>query len=136
MRQTKKLLEAQKTLRALPSGQCGLMKRNASHEDLYAILERSGYYWDSGDQQWHQGDDHSRAQGKFSGSIFEDADGLPTGVFKLRVMANESEISSVCAEISRAIVNAGISVIEVSDKSYPNRRGAGMRVYLTCKRKE
>jgi hypothetical protein len=92
----------------------------AGHEDLYAILERSGYYWDSSDQCWHQGDERSRAQGKFSGFIFEDADGLPTGVFKLRVMANETEIATVCAEISRAIVNAGISVIEVSDKSYPN----------------
>ncbi len=135
MRQTKKLIEAQATLKLLPSGQRVLMKRNASHEDLYAILERAGYYWDSSDQRWHQGDDHSRAQGKFSGSIFEDADGLPTGVFKLRVIANESEISMVCAEISRAIVNAGISVIEVSDKSYPNRRGSGVRVYLTCKRR-
>jgi hypothetical protein len=85
---------------------------------------------------WHEGDANSRAKGQFSGSIFEDADGLPIGVFKLRVMANDAEIAGVCAEISRAIVNAGISVIEVSDKSYPNRRGSGVRVYLTCKRKE
>lgn len=136
MRQTRKLLEAQKTLKALSSGERGLVKWSASHEDVYATLERSGYYWDSSDQRWHKGDANSRAKGQFSGSIFEDEEGLPTGVFKVRVMANGNEIAAVCADVSRALVNAGMSVIEVSDKSYPNRRGAGVRVYLTCKRSE
>jgi hypothetical protein len=136
MRQTRKLLEAQKTLKALPSGERGLMKWNASHEELYALLERARYYWDSSDQQWHKGDANSRARGQFSGSIFEDGNGLPTGVFKLRVMANGDEIGQVCADVSRALVSQGMSVIEVSDKSYPNRQGAGVRVYLTCKRSE
>jgi len=83
-----------------------------------------------------EGDDNSRARGQFSGSIFEDGDGLPTGVFKVRVMANGNEIAPVCANVSRALVNTGMSVIDVSDKSYPNRNGAGARVYLTCKQKE
>jgi hypothetical protein len=136
MRQTRKLLEAQKTLKALPFGERGRMQWNASHEELYATLEHTGYYWDSGDQQWHKGDANSRARGQFSGSIFEDGDGLPTGVFKLRVMANGDEIGQVCADVSRALVDVGMSVIDVSDKSYPNRHGAGVRIYLTCKRKD
>jgi len=103
---------------------------------LYALLERADYYWDSSDQGWHKGDENSRARGQFSGSKFEDGDGLPTGVFEVRVMANGKEIASVCADVSRALVNAGMSVIDVSDKSYPNRRGPGMRVYLTCQWKE
>lgn len=136
MRQTRKLVAAQQTLKALSSGEHGLMKWNASHEDLYALLERAGYYWDSSDQQWHKGDAQSRARGQFSGSIFEDEDGLPTGVFKVRLMANGNEIAPVSADVSRALVDAGMSVIDVSDKAYPNRRGSGVRVYLTCKRKE
>ncbi len=134
MRQTKKLIEAQKTLKALPSGQRGLMKRDATQDDYYAILEKAGYYWDSGDQQWHKGDENSRARGKFSGSIFEDGEGLPTGVFRLRVMCGREELGAICAEVSRALVASGISVIEVSDKAYKNRRGAGWRVYILCKR--
>jgi hypothetical protein len=136
MRQTRKLMAAQQTLKALPSGERGVVKWNTSHEELYALLEHAGYYWDSGDQQWHKGDTHSRARGQFSGSIFEDEDGLPTGVFKVRLMANGDEIAPVSAAVSRALVNAGMSVIEVSDKGYPNRRGKGVRVYLTCQRKE
>ncbi len=136
MRQTRKLLEARKMLKALPSGERGLVKWNASHEEMYRLLERAGYCWNSSDQHWHKGDTRGRVRGQFSGSIFEDGDGIPTGVFKVRLMANGNEIMAICAVVSRALVNAGISVLEVSDKSYPNRRGPGMRVYLTCKRKE
>jgi hypothetical protein len=133
MRQTKKLIEAQKAIKGLPSGERGLMKRNPNQEDYYSILEKAGYWWDSRDQQWHKGDDNARAQGKFSGSIFEDGDGLPTGVFRLRVMVNPNEAADVCAEISRALVAHGMSIVEVSDP-YPNRRGVGIRIYMTCKR--
>lgn len=134
MRQTKKLVEAQKALKALPSGQRGLMKRDATQDDYYQALEKAGYFWDSTNGKWQKGDENSRARGQFSGSIFEDESGLATGVFRLRVMANDSELDDICAEISRAITARGMSVIEISEKAYPNRRGAGVRRYFTCKR--
>ncbi len=133
MRQTKKLVAAQAAIKALPSGQRAIVLYNATQEDYYQALEKAGFYWDAGSGKWEKGDDHARAQGKFSGSIFEDGEGLPSGVFRLRIMANDAELSRVCAAISRALVAGGMSIIEVSDTAYPNRRGAGSRVYMTGK---
>jgi hypothetical protein len=129
MRRTAKYTAALSTVPLLGDGkQSKTIMTMLDHDELYATLEKRGYYWDAKDKQWHKGDENSRAKGQFSGSMFEDPDGLPTGVFRLRIMAHPDELAQVCAEVCRKL-----TVIEVS-KPYDNRRGAGQRTYITCKR--
>lgn len=129
-RKTWKYQKGQETLKLLGDGSKGLIKRIPNHDDLYAALEQRGYYWNNHDQQWQQ-DEHARGKGKFSGSMFENADGLPSGYYRLRVMCHPGEVADVCAEVTKYL-----HVIEVSERAYKNRRGAGVRVYITCKRKD
>lgn len=104
------------------------------HEDLYAALEKVGWWWDAKGGKWQKDDGSARAKGRFSGSIFEDGEGLPTGVFRLRVMMSPGEGTEIMTEVSEALTGRGISVLEVSDV-YRNHKGPGVRMYMTCKRK-
>jgi len=130
MRQTAKYKMAVAQLKLL-----GVIKKSTEitgatpHEELYSKLEKAGYWWNSKAGQWKQAEENDRALGKFSGSIFEYPDGMPSGVFRLRVMAHPTEIDSVIKEVC-----ARLNVIEVS-KPYDNRKGAGQRVYVLCKRR-
>jgi len=129
MRRTAKYTAALSAIPALGDGkQQKMLMKALDHDELYATLEKRGYYWDAKNKQWHKGNDDDRARGKFSGSIFEDSDGNPTGVFRLRIMAHPDELAEVCVEVCRQL-----KVLEVSDP-YDNRRGAGTRTYITCKR--
>jgi len=99
------------------------------HEELYTRLEKAGWWWNAKGGKWQQDDGTDRARGRFSGSIFEYSEGIPSGVFRLRVMAHPNEIEAVITEVC-----ARLNVIEVS-KPYDNRKGAGQRVYVLCKRR-
>jgi hypothetical protein len=130
MRQTVKYKMAVAQMRLLGLGKASKVISSAvPHETLYSQLEGVGYWWDANAAQWKKGDEDDRAKGRFSGSIFEYSDGMPSGVFRLRVMAHPNEMDAVCAEVC-----ARLNVIEVS-KPYDNRKGAGQRVYILCKRR-
>jgi hypothetical protein len=46
-------------------------------------------------------------------------------------MAHPDEIEDVLEIVQEALDTYGVQVIETSDQ-YPNRRGPGVRVYVTC----
>lgn len=96
-----------------------------SHEALYDTLEGAGHSWDG--QQWTNTPPRSN-------SVFAaGADDIPSGVVNVRVMSHPDEIDEAVD-----IVIAQLSEWEVITRSspYPNRRGIGVRVYLTFKRRD
>ena len=129
MRQTPKYKMAVAQLKLLGAIKKSTEIATTPHDELYTRLEKVGYWWDSKAGQWKQAEENDRALGRFSGSIFESPDGMPSGVFRLRVMANPTEIENVIREVC-----ARLNVIEVS-KPYDNRKGIGQRVYILCKRR-
>src|SRR5260370_2273266 len=72
------------------------------NEELYVELEQAGYWWDAGGGEWKEAR-HGRADGKFSGSIFEGFDGLASGVYRLRVMCHPDEAAKACAEVCQGL---------------------------------
>jgi len=116
-RRTKKLKEAQKTAR-----KHGLSS-SKFHDKQYQILENAGYTWDG--STWEQRDYVETLKRK-SGSSFVDVDGKPSGLIRLRVMGHPSDVQKALTHIK----TMNLRVIEVSDE-YQNRRGDGIRVYVT-----
>lgn len=92
-----------------------------THEDLYQLLENYGFWWDAKNGEWT-----NRKQP--SNSIFKTDDDVASGVIRLRVMAHPDDVDHTVALVKKTI---GMRVIEVSEP-YDNRRGSGVRVYLTC----
>lgn len=125
MRQTKKYVQGLRTLRALPDGQRA--NKPPEHDKLYALLEQQGYAWDSDAGQWQQRPRFSfeEAHGDaMQGSTAQDASA--TGLYRIRIMGHPAD-----AQKALSIVQTAHRCIEVSDP-YPNRRDAGVRVYVTC----
>lgn len=110
MRKTKKLRIALTTLDRL--GHRG--RPFKSNAQAYEALNRRGYHWNGED--WTESDQ--------STSIFAKNDGKATGVIKLRLMAHPGDMSKLIRT-----TQAAFNVTSVSD-AYPNRRGAGVRVYV------
>jgi hypothetical protein len=96
------------------------------HENapLYDALEKRGWFWSADEGQW--------SDAKQSNSMFADDAGLPTGVVRLRLMAHPGDMDQVMELVAKGLDSQGVTTIETSNV-YPNRRGAGLRVYLTCK---
>ena len=114
MRKTVKYTAGQKLARILK------IKSTLAHDKLYEQLQAQNYYWNSQAKVWEQG--------KPQTSMFAaDDDETPSGVVRLRVMAHPAEIERA---VEAAKSTKGMRCIETSDK-YPNRRGIGVRVYLT-----
>lgn len=113
MRKTAKYTAAQKQARLLK------IKATLAHEDLYNALVAAGWFWNSKTGQWEQG--------KQQTSMFAGDDDTPSGVIRLRVMAHPQEITEAVRLVKTA---PGMRCIETSGE-YPNRRGIGVRVYLT-----
>jgi hypothetical protein len=117
-RMTAKLREAQST--ALQIGIDTNLERNA----LYDRLLKAGYNWDGKAQTWSQ-------RNPWMGSAFEDARGNPTGHVKIRVMCHPDECDTMTKAIVAQLESSGRFRITEVSKQYPNRRGVGVRVYIT-----
>jgi hypothetical protein len=89
-----------------------------SNPNLYAMLGSAGFVWGSDSKKWEIK----------STSMFADDLGLPSGIIRLRVMAHPDQLESAI----HAIQGSNLKVLEVSEP-YDNRKGCGIRVYLTCK---
>lgn len=93
-------------------------------ETLYESLESAGWFWYPKAGEW-------KTEAKQT-SEFELPDGTPTGVFKIRLMAHPAKLPGLVKRLEIAIADYGIGQItEVSEKTYPNRAGAGERQYLS-----
>lgn len=90
---------------------------------IYDILEKAGWYWNSKLGEWENL--------KRSNSMFKNDDGEPTGVIRLRLMSHPGDMERFMELMSEALDSYGIKVVDESNL-YPNRRGAGVRVYLTA----
>jgi hypothetical protein len=100
------------------------------HEEnnvLYELLERHGYWWNGKKKAWE------KEATRPSTTIFADKQGEATGVARLRLMCHPDEVSFFLNQLETM---ANTEVIEVSEKTYPNRHGAGERAYITIRRKD
>lgn len=115
MRKTAKYTAALEKAKALK------LKLAMEHDALYKGLEAAGYHWDSDAQQWQEGKPQSTSM------FASEDDDTPSGVVRFRVMAHPKEIAQAVTLAKRT---PGLRCIETSGE-YPNRRGVGVRVYLT-----
>lgn len=93
--------------------------RALDNDTLYRRLNAAGHIWNSKAKNWERG----------STSMFTDADGEPTGVIRLRFMGNEADVFAAVGTVKKNLPQGAV-MTEVSDP-YPNRRGAGVRIYAT-----
>ena len=101
-----------------------LSKVKRDNATLYDALERKGWFWDAESGKWQDF--------KKSTSMFEGDDGLPTNQFRIRLMAHPDVMPKLVEVVTEALDTYGATVIETSN-GYPNRRGPGLRVYMTAK---
>lgn len=112
-------------------GQELALKKNISlphpldNEKLNETLEAKGFWWNGKKRQWE------KESTKPSPTIFADKKGKATGIMRLRIMCHPDETQWLIAALQK---NPDFTVIEVSEKSYKNRHGAGERAYLTIRR--
>lgn len=97
------------------------------NDELYKMLEKAGYWWNSKNREWE------KESTRPSTTIFADKKGKPTGIMRLRIMCHPDETQWL---IDALYDNPHFTIIEVSEKTYANRHGAGERAYLTIKRDE
>jgi hypothetical protein len=95
------------------------------NEELYAILEKNGFWWNGKSREWE------KEATRPSTTIFADKNGEATGIMRLRLMCHPDETQWL---IDALHDNPHFTVIEVSEKTYANRYGAGERAYITIKR--
>lgn len=93
--------------------------RMMDNDTLYGRLEAAGYIWDSKLKHWKRG----------SKSMFKDADGDASGVIRFRFMGHPDDVHHTIKAIKDSLPHF-LRLVEVSEE-YPNRRGAGVRVYAT-----
>jgi hypothetical protein len=124
MRRTAKYLAGIALARALGGK---VRDGSTSHEALYDTLESRGYWWDASAQKWTDAP-------KPSSSVFaQDGGGdIPSGVVMLRVMAHPDQIETAATEVVDAL-GEDWALIQQSGQ-YPNRKGIGVRIYLTFKK--
>jgi len=118
MRKTKKFVAG---VVAAKSSGLGLIW--SSNEELYEALEDDNFYWKAKAGEWQQ------LEHKPSTSVFQADDGTPTGIVKIRVMAHPDDVQKAVQKIK---ATNGLRVIEISEKTYPNRKGTGVRIYVTA----
>ncbi len=91
---------------------------------LYSQLEAEGWFWYPKEGVWKQ----DRPQT----SEFQLANGKPSDVFRMRLMAHPDELYGLARRIQIALAEYGAdTIIEISERAYPNRNGMGARVYLS-----
>jgi hypothetical protein len=101
------------------------MPKPRTNENLYEMLESKGYRWVSKAREWLPDSETP------STTIFADKKGKATGIARLRLMCHPDEVSFFLNQLETM---ANVEVIEVSEKTYPNRHGAGERAYITIRR--
>lgn len=96
---------------------------STSHDALYDTLDGRGYWWDASAQKW-------TAAPKPSTSVFatDGAGDVPSGTVLIRVMAHPDQIEDVAREVVETLEDWAL--IQQSGQ-YPNRKGIGVRIYLT-----
>lgn len=125
MRQTAKYTAGIATARKL-GGKVAAGK--TTHAALYDSLDAAGYWWDAGAKQWTDAP-------KPSTSMFSDdaAGSIPSGVVNIRVMTHPDESDRTVDRLLELLEDDDYEVITRSGK-YENRKGVGVRVYLTVKK--
>ena len=88
-RQTHKYQVAQDLIKQLSSG--GSLPHNAAHDEVYAVLDRAGYWWDASSRSWHKREPGQPENGRFR---------LAAGVYRIRITAHEADIVVVCQKIA------------------------------------
>lgn len=116
MKHTAKLMAALRMINQLN------LPTASEQSGIYNNLERAGYYWNSETQIWENL--------KRSSTMFANDDGLPTGVIRLRVMAHPGDMDQLMEVIRESLDSYGVTIQEESNP-YPNRRGPGLRIYIT-----
>lgn len=97
----------------------------SDNENLYAMLETKGFWWNGKTRKWE------KESTKPSPTIFADKKGNASGLMRLRLMCHPDETQWLIRALQK---NPEFEVIEVSEKTYANRHGAGERAYLTIRR--
>lgn len=117
-RKTRKYLSALATVRSKK-----VKLGNRDHESVYEALNNANFFWDHKSGEWEH------KQHAPSTSVFQADDGSPTGIVKIRVMAHPDDLESAIVSLKKCL---GLKVIEISEKTYPNRKGTGERIYTTA----
>lgn len=113
MKRTRKYNAGRKRLQELTHGQYIPQMEN---DVLYQKLENDHkQIWDHKQGEWMEGNK----------SMFGDDE--PTGVVRIRVMAHPQDVHNAVHYLK----GTNFKIVEVSDE-YPNRRGSGVRVYITA----
>lgn len=91
---------------------------------VYEALEKRNVFWFPDEGIWQE------RQHKPSTSVFANDDGSPTGIIHIRVMGHPDDVG---VAVGALILNNDPKVIDVSEKTYPNRKGKGVRQYIVAK---
>jgi hypothetical protein len=95
--------------------------------DLYATLAANQFAWNSEDQTWFKTKRPVDPTGREKASEFTDDENLPSGVVRLRLMGHPDDL-----KVLLPILKSALNMIEISEP-YPNRGGAGVRIYTQAK---
>lgn len=117
-RKTRKYNSAMRTVR---SQKIILAKKD--HEAVYEALNNANFFWNATSGEWEH------KQHAPSNSVFQADDGTASGIVKIRIMAHPDDLESAIMALKKC---PGIKVIEISEKTYPNRKGTGERIYTTA----
>jgi hypothetical protein len=101
--------------------------RRIDNAHLYEKLQKRGFWWSSRESTWNDTPQPSN-------SVFAETvqGNEPSGVVKIRVMAHPDEVDEFVRRVQQA---PGVKIFEVSNH-YQNRKGVGVRVYLTGLKQE
>ncbi len=116
-RRTRKFVAAMETVKIAK-----IYLTKSDHESVYQELNDNFFFWNRKKGKWEH-KEHAP-----SNSVFQADDGTPTGIVKIRVMAHPDDLESAIASLKKC---PGIRVIEISEKTYKNRKGTGERIYTT-----
>ena len=87
---------------------------------LYDRLESGHVFWNPKDSKWEH-KEHAPGTSKYAND-----DGTASGIGDIRITAHPENIQAFVRALKLA---PGMRLIDVSDKTYPNRKGVGHRIY-------
>lgn len=129
MRQTAKFKAARALVLKLFAGD--KTKQNSylkmDHETLYECFHDLGYVWEHKQSAWEKVSSEDRQFMGGYASMFTSADGSPSGLVNVRVMANPADLDAIRSVLERVFVVGRVS------EPIPNRGGDGVRVYFNAR---